>query len=227
VTVRLLSNEVETPTTRRIRVDLDGAAFPYRAGQAASLAADTTPTPYSIASAPWETARHGWLEFLVKVDGSNRFGAIVESLRPGVTLEVEGPAGGFTLDRARGEPPILFIAGGTGIAPMRSMIREAIDSHPDEMLALVYSSRTPDEFAYLEELKQLAGEGRLKLTLTLTGNAQDWTHARGRAGISHLAELVVPKTMAFICGPPAMVAELPDALESLGVTRDRIVTESW
>jgi ferredoxin-NADP reductase len=225
--VRLLSNEAETPTTRRIRVALDGASYPYRAGQAASLTAGSAPTPYSIASAPSETARHGWLEFLVKVDGSNRFGAIVDALRPGAALEISDPLGAFTLDRVSGEPPILFVAGGTGIAPMRSMIREAIEARPNEPLSLVYSSRTPDEFAYLDELKDLAARGRLELTLTLTGNAQDWTHARGRAGISHLAELVRPGTTAFVCGPPAMVVDIPAALASVGVSPDRIVTENW
>lgn len=222
-----MSNDAATPTTRKIRVALDGAPFTYRAGQAASLAAGGEPTPYSIASAPSETARHGWLEFLVKVDGSNRFGAIVDSLDPGARLDLTGPAGAFTLDRASGAPPILFIAGGTGIAPMRSMIREAIESRPGERLSLVYSSRTPKEFAYLEELKALAGDGRLNLTLTLTGDAQDWTHARGRTGISHLAELVVPDTTAFVCGPPSMVADVPTALASLGVPRARVITESW
>jgi ferredoxin-NADP reductase len=228
VKVRLLSNEPETPTTRRIRVALDGAPFSYRAGQAAALASENAPpTPYSIASAPSETARHGWLEFLIKVDGSSRFGAIVDALAPGARLELAGPAGGFTLDRANGEPPILFVAGGTGIAPMRSMIREAIASRPSEKLALVYSSRTPEEFGYLKELKDLADQGRLTLTLTLTGDAQDWTHARGRTGIAHLAELVAPDTMVFICGPPAMVTDVPVALESLGVARARVITESW
>ena len=223
-----MSNDAETPTTRKIRVGLGDTPFPYRAGQAASLAAEGAPaTPYSIASAPHETARHGWLEFLVKVDGTSRFGAMVDALRPAATLELTGPAGVFTLDRAPGESPILFIAGGTGIAPMRSMIREAIESRPTGRLSLVYSSRLPEEFAYLEELKELAGSSRLKLTLTLTGDAEDWTHARGRAGSAHLAELVVPGTTAFICGPPAMVTELPIALESLGVTRDRVITESW
>jgi ferredoxin-NADP reductase len=227
VNARLLSNEAETPTTRKIRVALGRSTFHYRAGQAASLSAGGAPTPYSIASSPSESARHGWLEFLVKVDGSSRFGAVVDSLEPGAPLDLTGPAGGFTLDRADGQPPILFIAGGTGIAPMRSMIREAIESRPAERLALVYSSRTPEEFAYLKELREIADTGRLKLTLTLTGAAEDWTHSRGRTGMAHLAELVEPGTTAFICGPPAMVADLPIALASLGVTRDRIVTESW
>lgn len=225
--VRLLSNDAETPTTRRIRVALNGP-FSYRAGQAASLSAGGAPTPYSIASAPAESARFGWLEFLIKVDGANRFGAIVETLRPdGLWLALSGPAGGFVLDRVPQGTPILFIAGGTGIAPMRSMIRESIAGGHDHALSLVYSSRTPDEFAYLNELKELAGSGKLKLTLTLTGNAKDWTHARGRTGAAHLADLVVPGTTAFICGPPAMVSDLPAALESLGVPRDRVITESW
>src|SRR5205823_3615736 len=106
------------------------------------------------------------------------------------------------------------------IAPVRSMIHEAVESDRDGPLSLLYSSRTPEEFPYLNELKELASAGRLTLTLTLTGEAQDWTHARGRAGIAHLEELVRDGTTAFICGPPAMVAELPGALSSLGVTRD-------
>jgi len=228
VNVRLLSNDFETPTTRRIRVALDGTPFSYRAGQAASIAAGAgAPTPYSIASSPSETARYGWLEFLVKVDGSSRFGAIVGGLQAGARLDLTGPAGGFTLDRVRDGEPILLIAGGTGIAPMRSIIREAIDSGRTGALSLVYSSRTPDEFPYLRELKDLATAGRLHLTLTLTGDAQDWVHARGRTGVNHLAELVMPQTTAFVCGPPAMVADLPAALTTLGVSRERVVTENW
>jgi ferredoxin-NADP reductase len=227
VKVRLLSNEPETRTTRRVRVALDGASFSYKAGQAAALSTGGEPTPYSIASAPVESRRHGWLEFLIKVDGANRFGAIVDSLKAGALLDLTGPAGGFTLDRVSGATPILFIAGGTGIAPLRSMIRESIDSGHHRALALVYSSRTPEEFAYLDELKALAAGGGLTLTLTLTGDAQEWTHARGRTGAAHLAELVAPGTTAFICGPPAMVSELPTALHALGVPNDRVITESW
>lgn len=227
--MRLLSNQSATPTSRVIRVALDGEDFPYRAGQAAALAARdrVEPTPYSIASAPAETARHGALEFLVKVDGSNRFGAVVEGLEPGTPLRVNGPAGNFTLPDLSGGAPLLFVAGGTGIAPLRSMIREALEARHAGSIALVYSARTPAEFAYLPELRELAGEGRLSLTLTLTGDAQDWGHARGRTGPAHLSDLVKADTLAFICGPPAMVAELPAALVALGLPRDRVRTEDW
>jgi ferredoxin-NADP reductase len=227
VSARVLSNEAETPTTRRIRLALDGAPFSYHAGQAASLSAGGAPTPYSIASSPSETRLEDWLEFLIKVDGSTRFGAVVERLPVGAGVDVTGPTGTFTLERVPGDAPLLFIAGGTGIAPMRSMIRDAIDTGRRGSLSLVYSSRTPDEFAYMRELRELSSEGRLNLVLTLTGDAEDWAHARGRTGAIHLADFLEPSTVAFICGPRAMVTDLPTALASLGFVRDRIVTENW
>jgi phenol hydroxylase P5 protein len=226
--VRLLSNEPETPTTRRVRLDVDGVPFSYRAGQAASLAAGgAEATPYSIASAPHETAGYGWLEFLVKVDGSSRFGAIVETLRPGAPIRVDGPVGNFILPEHSADLPLVFIAGGTGIAPMRSMILEALHLGHQGPLSLVYSARTPGEFAYIDELTRLAENGRLALTLTLTGEVEEWAHARGRTGAEHLSELVIPGALAFVCGPPAMVADVPPALVSLGLPRDRVRTDDW
>jgi ferredoxin-NADP reductase len=227
--VRLLSNQSATPTSRLIRLALDGASFQYQAGQAASIAAGDREawTPYSIASAPAETVRHGWLEFLVKVDGSNRFGAIVAGLQPGTPIRVKGPVGSFTLADSASATPLLFIAGGTGIAPLRSMIREVVEIHHAGTVALVYSARTPDEFAYLQEFRGLADDGRIALTLTLTGTAEEWKHARGRTGTAHLSDLVTPDTMAFICGPPAMIRDVPVALTSIGLPRAQIRTEDW
>jgi ferredoxin-NADP reductase len=225
--VRLLANEPETPTARRIRLALDGQAFPYHAGQAASLSAGGEATPYSIASAPAETRGSHWLEFLVKSDGSTRFGAGVDDLAPGTVVDVHGPIGSFTADGVPPGVPMLFIAGGTGIAPLRSMIHQKVHERHQGRLSLVYSARTPNEFAYLADFQALARDGRLELTLTLTGQADDWLHARGRTGTAHLSDHVRPGTVAFVCGPPAMVTEVPVALESLGVARDRIRTENW
>ena len=151
----------------------------------------------------------------------------MDGLQLGDRIRVEGPAGNFTLSDALPATPLLFIAGGTGIAPMRSMIRDLLDARHAAPLALVYSARTPSEFAYLEELRGLAHERRLALTLTLTGDAEDWQHARGRTGPDHLSDLVTPETLAYICGPPAMVRDVPAALTSIGLPRARIRTEDW
>ena len=223
----LQSNQPETPTTRRIRIRLDGRPFDYRAGQAASLAAGAGEfTPYSIASAPYETAEDGALEFLIKVDGSTRFGSMVEHLVPGTEIRVGGPIGNFVMPDPLPDV-LLFIAGGTGIAPMRSMLLQTLHDSPRRRPALVYSARTPEEFAYLDDLRALQDAGKIALTLTLTGDAADWRHARGRAGAEHLAALATPKTTCFICGPPSMVTDVPQALMALGVPREHIRTEDW
>lgn len=227
--MRVISNVAATPTTRVLRVALDGTPYTYRAGQAAALGFnDVEPTtPYSIASAPVETTRTGYLEFLIKVDGSSRFGAVVTDIKRDTRIFVSRPGGRFGLPAEAVRRPLLFIAGGTGIAPLRSMLIETIAERRKEKPALVYSARSPEEFAYIEELRGLQEEGSLDLTLTLTGDASQWRHARGRAGAEHFVELATPRTMCFVCGPPSMVTDLPEALKALGVPADQIKTENW
>jgi ferredoxin-NADP reductase len=226
--VRLLANDRATPTSRVIRVGLGGAPFTYRAGQSACVGVPGVQlTPYSIASAPSDTAQHGWLEFLVKVDGSSRFGAIVNDLAAGLPLVVTDPTGGFTLPDRLPASSYLFVAGGTGIAPLRSMIRELIDRGGVSIIDLLYAARSPEEFAFAEEFRALERAGRVSLSLTLTGDAPDWPHLRGRPGDAHLARLVRRDTLAFLCGPHAMVAGVAGGLEGLGVPRERIITETW
>jgi len=225
--VRLLSNRRETPTSRTIRVGVE-RPFPYKAGQAAwiGLSPDDELTPYSMASAPEETEREGWLQFLVKVDAARRFGAAVERLRRGAEIYVQGPAGDFTLVDASESHHLLFVAGGTGIAPIRSMIVHGLARSPSPSMQLLYSARTPKDFAYLHELQGLARGGRLALELTLTGEHGRWRYGRGRAGAAHLERLGAgPATLAFVCGPEAMVSDLTSALASLGVPARNIHTE--
>ena len=228
--MKLLSNRRETPTSRTIRVALEGRPFTYKAGQAAwvGLGPDDELTPYSIASAPVETAREGWLQFLVKVDAARRFGAAVERLGRGTEVYVRGPAGDFTLPDDSGSREVLFVAGGTGIAPVRSMVVQALASTVPPVVRVLYSGRTPQEFAYLSELRQLARARRISLDLTLTGEAGRWRYGRGRAGATHLRRLGAgPDTLAFLCGPEAMVSDLTSALASLGVPAGNIRTEQW
>ncbi len=223
--MKLFSNRRETPTTRTIRVSLERHPFTYRAGQAAwiGLRADDELTPYSIASAPEETERGGWLQFLVKVDAARRFGAAVERLRRGTEIHVEGPMGAFTFPDTASGRELLFVAGGTGIAPVRSMIVHALSSAAAPAIRVLYSARRPDEFAYVSELRGLARAGRISLELTLTGDAGHWRFGRGRAGAAHLQRLGAGAgTMAFLCGPAAMVEDLSSALASLGVPAGNI-----
>jgi ferredoxin-NADP reductase len=231
LTLRVSGVIKATPWTRIVRVALDSQAFPYRAGQAAALGLHGQPLrrPYSMAAAPEDATAQGCLEFLVKVDAHGWAGRHLEGLRRGAPVDVEGPFGGFYFPEDPVETRFLFIAGGTGIAPLRAMIRHALLSERDGHLALLYSARSPIDFAYASELRGLARRSRLKLVLTATREApHQWAGERGRITLSRLRPLVTdPATLCFVCGPPALIEEVPPMLGKLGVAPARIRLEEW
>jgi ferredoxin-NADP reductase len=122
----------------------------------------------------------------------------------------------------------LFIAGGTGIAPLRAMIRQA-RSRADGTFRLLYSARTPLDFAYRRELCGMARRHELELLLTATRDATNtWRGERGRITTTQLSTLVVdPNTLCFVCGPASMVEDVPRMLRGLGIERTRIRIEEW
>ena len=218
-----------TPSTRVVRI-LPAVPFSYRAGQVAELglAGGGAMTPYSIASAPDDTARDGQLEFLIKVDAGGRWSDGFEPLRHGQRLRVRGPRGNFVFPERPAERQFLFIAGGTGIAPLRAMIRQA-RGRVDGTFRLLYSARTPLDFAYRRELSGMARRRELELLLTATRDAtHTWRGERGRITTLQLSGLVVdPHTLSFVCGPASMVEEVPRMLRTLGIERTRIRIEEW
>ena len=218
-----------TPRARIARVDLDGHAFDYAPGQAVAIAShgQEKRRPYSIAAAPEDAQRDGWLELLVGVDADGTPGPHL-TLEPGQRVDVEGPLGSFTFPQTPEERRFVFIAGGTGIAPLRAMMRRAL-TLPHRNIGLFYSVRTPDEFAYEQELRGLAHAGEIELRQTVTrASDADWTGPRGRLKREALEELVHdPATLCFVCGPPTLVDEMPKLLADLGVPRERIKIEGW
>jgi ferredoxin-NADP reductase len=216
-----------TPTTRIVRLALGGQAFPYLPGQVAMLAAadGAQESPYSIASAPIESEREGYLEFLTRIGSESLLGTV----RRGARLKVSGPFGSFVLPERPAERSFLFVAGGTGIAPLRSMIQQAVLCRYPGRLRLLYSARTPADFAYLPELRSLARSNRLDLALTTTRElSQPWRGDRGRITAERLAPLIdTPDTLCFVCGPAAMVDDVPRMLRAMGIEQKRIRIEEW
>src|SRR5262249_17360290 len=100
---------------------------------------------------------------------------------------------------------------------------------PHHEIGLVYSARTPDEFAFQEELRALARDGQIELRQTITrSDATEWEGTRGRIGRAELEALVHdPATLCFVCGPAALVDDTARLLEELGVARSRIKLEEW
>jgi len=218
-----------TPRARVVRLDLGGRRFEYSPGQAVLIARRdyAQRRPYSIASAPEDAVRDGMLELLVGVDGGGQPGPHL-TLDTGAQIDVEGPVGTFTFPANPAEPRFVFIAGGTGIAPLRAMLRHALTIDHDD-IGLFYSARAPEEFAYESELRTLAQSGQIRLRQTVTrASGAAWSGARGRLDREALRELVHDAaTLCFVCGPPALVAEMPALLNAIGVPRERIRLEEW
>lgn len=226
----IISVRRATPSTRIVRLSLEGQRFTYRPGQAAHIgpARGTLLVPYSIASAPEDSERDDYLEFLIRIDSQERWGEDFEPLRRGQRMLVEGPIGGFAFPDHPAEHRFLFIAGGTGISPIRSMIRH-VRAAAVGRAKLLYSARTPLDFAYRQELVGMARRAEIELLLTATRDVPgSWRRGRGRIAQSQLATLVDdPATLCFVCGPASMVDDVPRMLRELGIEPSRIRVEEW
>lgn len=220
-----------TPSTRVVHLALGGHRFAFAAGQAAliGVADRDERVPYSIASAPAETASSGTLDFLVKIEPSGRWGHQFDALARGTLIGVQGPFGTFTLPAHPTERRFLFIAGGTGIAPIRAMIRQALVDGQGGAMKLLYTARTFDDFAYLPELREMVAKNGLELRLHATRAGDSAAPGeRGRIGLAQIAPLIDdPETLCFVCGPESMLIDVQPMLVSLGIDSGRVRTEEW
>ena len=232
VTVPIIDVTAVTPRSRLVGLDLRGHALAFQPGQAVMVGAhgQDDRRPYSIACSPEQAAETGRVDLLIAVESNGGLGANLGPATPGTLLDVEGPVGVFTL------PPVvpcgwlLFVAGGTGIAPLRSMLDHMLRQQPAQRISLLYSARRADEFAFIEELRRHADAGTLELHQTVTRDEDSsWSGRRGRIGRSHFeAVLHEPAgTICFVCGPEPLVTESVTTLKALGVPDDQIRTEQW
>jgi ferredoxin-NADP reductase len=231
LTLPIVDARQETPRNRIIHVGLGSNPFPFEAGQYVRLGqhGGSERRPYSIACAPAYAARLCVLEFLIQVGDDGSPGPHLPTLEVGDRLDVEGPDGSFVLPTGRLPRDILFVAGGTGIAPLRAMLFQIIDAGAETRIGLVQSGRTPDELAYANEFRELADARRIHLVETVTRDAPgSWQGIRGRIGRAHLeAAMTGPGPLCFVCGPDSLVADVPRQLAELAVPPSRIFTEHW
>jgi len=227
IPARLLDAVPATPRTRRLRVQLDTPLI-FAAGQAVlvGIAGSEQRAFYSIASAP-ALGASGVLELLVAADGAFGQPGLDPMRVVGAALEVEGPFGSFGVPAAAGGAPLLLVAGGTGIAPVRSVILEHLGQPDATPVSLVYSARAADEFAFGPELEALARDGRIALHCTVTRDeAPGWPGRTGRIDDRLLAAAMPGhEAWCLVCGPAPFVTDVAAALTRMGVDPGRVVIE--
>jgi len=227
ITARLVDVTPATPRTRRLRLEVD-APMAFSAGQAVlvGVAGSGQRAAYSIASAP-ALAAAGTVELLVAADGAFGQTALDPATVVGTTLELEGPMGTFGVPPAADRAPLLLVAGGTGIAPLRSVLLDRLARPSVPLMSLVYSARAVDEFAFGDELQALAQTGRIALHCTVTRDEPAaWPGRTGRVDDVLLATAWPgDDAWALVCGPTAFENDVTAALQRMGVEAGRIVIE--
>jgi NAD(P)H-flavin reductase len=232
VTAPLSDVVAATPRSRLLTIDLGGQALDFLPGQAMMVGAHghADRRPYSIACSPERVAEHGRLELLIGTEPSGTLGGTLAPAAPGMLLDLEGPMGMFTFPTQPAQNFLLFVAGGTGIAPLRAMLDHALRLRPAPRLSLLSRARRSDEFAFIDELQAHAEAGILELHQTVTrDDSTGWSGKRGRIDRAHFeAVLHEPSdTLTFVCGPTALVNESVSTLKALGVPEALIRTEQW
>jgi ferredoxin-NADP reductase len=229
--LRVRSLSRATSSSLIVRLTLGRARFPYRPGQAVRLGLPGRDLhgPYSIANGPEHARAQGCLEFLIKTGNGGRVAQLLPGLRRGSPVEVGPPAGTFVFPDTPRERQVLFIAGGTGIAPLRAMLHRALARRHPGRITVLYSARSLRHFAFGTELKRLAAQRRIELILTVSRRAdRRWKGGRGRIDEARLRPLVTTSaTLCFLCGPTGLVTEMRSILRRLGVPSRRIRTEPW
>lgn len=208
------------------------ADWSHQAGQAVNLVLPGLPAAdarhaYSLVSAPYENE----LVIATRMRDSVHKRALA-ALPAGATARIEGPFGTLTLHEDRGRPAVL-IAGGIGITPFVSIVRQATKEESPQQLVLLYASRRPEDAAFLDELQRLGRRnGRLRLLATMTGMAQSrrpWQGETRRIDAQLLgaaaAGLAAP--VYYLVGPPAMVEAVAVLLDRTGVAPKDVRTESF
>ncbi|HEX9676747.1 MAG TPA: ferredoxin reductase [Anaerolineales bacterium] len=185
---------------------------------------------YSIASEP---EHPGQVDLTVeRLPDGEVSGYLHDVLVPGDRLEVRGPIGGYFVWEASRGGPLLLVAGGSGVVPLMSMLRHRRAVGSSVPARLLYSSRTPEDVIYADELRSLHEDADgLEVLHTFTrAQPAGWTGYARRIDAAMLKEISTPlggKTQVFICGPTLLVEGAADGLVAAGLAPGRIKTERF
>lgn len=207
--------------------------FTYRAGQAMDILVPNPPhrdskgnqRTFTIASPPQDGNR---LQIATRMTGS-AFKESLADVELGTAVEISGPTGTFTLD-PQSEAPVVFVTGGIGITPFRSMTHDAVARGRSRPITIIASNRDPESAPFLEEFERLAREHDfITFIPTMTQAGDDWRGERQRVGAdflrNHLGDLSGP--VFYVAGPPGLVTGITAAVREAGVDPSHVRSEEF
>ncbi len=231
---RLVASEPVAEGTAGFTFEVQ-APFSFDAGQTCEL---TIPSPryedgegssrtFSIASSPSDAPR---LTFATRLTGTAFKRSLLEAAI-GLEIDLDGPFGSFGLHKNAAKPAV-FLAGGIGITPFRSIIKDATERRLLHKMTLFYSNRTPASTAFLPDLEAWQARNpnfRLVATVADPSGGEPWGHSVGLMDSSFMKPHVEDwaATICYLAGPPAYVKAMRAALDAVGADPDNIRTEEF
>ena len=230
--MKITDIKVEAPDVKTYRLEYEGEQIDFLPGQFFMMGMEGETLlknfrSYSLSSSP--TAGN-FIEFTC-----NKVGYLttkLDVLKGGETLQAKGPYGVFTF-RDTIKEDVVFIAGGTGIAPFRAMIHYILDKKLPNKMTVLYSVKTPDMIIYHRELEQLQNklpkQFTYAVTVTRPVEEQPWQGPVGRISQEFIENYVKQpeKKLFFLCGSEAFVNSVIDILKTLKVPPASIRNERW
>ncbi len=235
---RVVHREWLTPDTLKVAIEPTSAAmFDFVPGQYVSIVLEEDETqglrrelrPYSLWNHPDEFE---YAVTILKIIEGGRATTYLKGLAEGEAVKMVGPLGSFYLRRPL-HPQLYFVATGTGVVPMRAMIKDLVSSgeiHQHDV-TLLFGVRHEDDLFETQELERFARKfPRFTFLPTLSQPTESWTGARGRV-TAHLEEWDLPldDMQIYLCGNGAMIDEVTQHLDGRGLNRRtrRVVYEKY
>ncbi|MGB3954500.1 MAG: FAD-dependent oxidoreductase [Brooklawnia sp.] len=229
--VRLLGKDLVANETMAFRF-AKPEGFEYRAGQFCDITlidppqtdAEGNTRGFSLASAPHE-------DFLMVATRlrDTAFKRVLRNLPIGTEVILDAPYGDFTLHRTQSRPAV-FIIGGIGVTPVRSMVSQASHDRTGHQLLLIHSNRTAEDAPFADEFERLAAANpNFRYVPVYQSPPAGWQQESGRVDEAmlrrHVDDLGAPGY--YLSGPAGMVKAMRSMLTAAGVNEDNIRTEEF
>ncbi|MBM7599240.1 ferredoxin-NADP reductase [Virgibacillus halotolerans] len=229
-TIKLKKKELVAKDTMAFHWEMPNG-FEFKAGQLGEFTLiDPSETdeegntrPFSFVYAPSENE----LVTTTRLRDS-AFKRVLKDLSEGSEVEFDAPHGNFTLHKTESTPAV-FIIGGIGITPIRSMIAEATNKKTDHDLTLLYSNKTPDDAPFLSDFEDMADENGNFTFVPVMTRTEDWDGESGHIDADMLKRHIsdVSKPIYYLSGPADMVQAMQKMLIEAGANEDNIRAEEF
>jgi len=218
---KVIDNVQLSPTVHRILLK-PKKPFSFVAGQFINVRVGSEGKPYSIASAPDEK----YLELCIKRAG--HFSGIMDDLRKGKVVNIIGPNGAFTLTNSKGKE-LIFVATGTGIAPIKSMITDLLHKSDKRKITLYFGVRKQSGILYKKLFTELSKKHEnFNFISVLSRPPASWKGAVGHVDNIIKEQVKNAKNKdIFMCGLPAMVEGVEKLARQIGFKETQIFREKF